>query len=1449
MKKILAIDDQLDNLITIKAVIMNNINNCQVITAMSGKEGLQMATSEEPDTILLDIIMPEMDGFEVCRRLKENKLTSHIPVIMITAIKTDSRSRIKGLELGADAFLSKPIEAAEFTAQVNVMLRIKEAEDKLRSDKVQLEHQVEERTQELKNSEEKYRALYENAPLPYQSLDVNGFLRDVNPAWLSILGYERKEVIGASYEDFLHPEWKPKFRKRFPEFKKLGYVHHVMHKIRHKKGHYLDIDFEGCAAYNPDGSFKQTYCVFQDVTESIKIRKALEESERKINTLINNLLGFAYRCNNDEQWSMTYLSSGFERITGYAITDVVNNNKLAFADLILETDREIVWKEIQESLQHKKSFQVNYQIRKADNTIGFVLEQGVGIIDEKGEVLALEGYVADITELKTAEKALKESEAYMRTVFEAANNVSFITSGMDKNDGTILSFSRGAELIFGYKAEEIIGQSIAILHEEGYEKEVPLIKESINQGKQHKSREITLVRKSGEKFPAILSVHPLIDDEGQQFGLLGVSVDITQLKRAENALKESEEMNRSITQSANDGMVSINADGLIMSWNMAAERIFGFKAASMIGRNLSDVIPKESLESNGQELRLLLSDKKDEVVGKTFEIMSRRKDGLKFPIELSISGWQANNQKYYTSIIRDISVRKSNEEQINKLSTAVEQSPSIIVITDLEGTIQYVNPKFTELTGYSKEEVIGNNARILKSGLQGDTFYNTFWETIKAGATWQGNFHNMRKDGSLFWESASISPITDANGQRTNYIKVSEDITERLEAEQALKASQEQYSKLIGTTSEGFWLIDTDAIILDVNDSLCHMLGYTREEIIGKRSFDFVDDKNKKVFVSQLSKAKRRTQRSYEIFLKHKDGHNIPTVFNATSISDEKDEYSGSFAFVTNNTDRYEAHLIQEVLYQISNAVLTTNNLETLLGMVQKVLGKIIDTTNFYIALYDKNKDSLSLPFFTDEMDMLSAIPNGKTLTHLVFKTQKPLLATAGKREELIGEGLIERFGSDAKVWLGVPLRVENEITGVLAVQSYSNENAFTNKDLKVLEFISDQVGMSIHRKRTEENIIKALNKAEESDRLKSAFLANMSHEIRTPMNGILGFSDLLKEPGLSGEEIQEYIRIIEKSGHRMLNTINDLMDISKIEAGQMDVTYSEVDVVVQLNELSAFFKPFAEKKNIDLILSNNLDQKDSKIETDRDKLYAVLSNLMNNAFKYTHEGSIELGCQRKGDMLEFSVKDTGIGIPGDRIDAIFERFVQADIEDKEVYEGTGLGLSISKAFIEMLGGSIGVSSELGVGSRFYFSIPFIVGSTEAQSSELPETDTQKKPLELHILIAEDDETTFEYLEIVLEDIAEKIFHARNGKEAVKFCKENPQLDLVLMDIKMPEMNGYVATREIRKFNRKIPIVAQTAFALVGDSDKALEAGCNDYISKPIDRIELMKLIQQLMHH
>jgi PAS domain S-box-containing protein len=412
-------------------------------------------------------------------------------------------------------------------------------------------------------------------------------------------------------------------------------------------------------------------------------------------------------------------------------------------------------------------------------------------------------------------------------------------------------------------------------------------------------------------------------------------------------------------------------------------------------------------------------------------------------------------------------------------------------------------------------------------------------------------------------------------------------------------------------------------------------------------------------------------------------------------------------------------------------------------------------------------------------------------------------------------------------------------------LKELNEELAAQNEEYETLnEELIDSMS-SIQKMNTE--LENAKEHAEECDRLKSAFLANMSHEIRTPMNGILGFADLLKESGHTGNEQQEYIMIIENSGHRMLNTINNLMNISKIEAGQMEVSVSGVNINEQINNLYAFFKPEAEKKGIQLFLINSLPEKETTILSDREKVYAILTNLVKNAIKYTHKGSIEFGCSKKGNDLEFFVKDTGIGIPNDRQQAIFDRFVQADIEDKDVYEGSGLGLSISKAYVEMIGGKIWVESEEGVGSQFYFTIPYNP-NPEEKTTVIDETLKKKvenQISELKVLIAEDVEAADMYLTIIVKKFSNEILHVKTGTKAVELCRKNPDIDLILMDIRMPEMNGYEATRKIREFNKDVVIIAQTAYALIGDSEKALKAGCDDYISKPINKDELIEMIKK----
>ncbi len=403
------------------------------------------------------------------------------------------------------------------------------------------------------------------------------------------------------------------------------------------------------------------------------------------------------------------------------------------------------------------------------------------------------------------------------------------------------------------------------------------------------------------------------------------------------------------------------------------------------------------------------------------------------------------------------------------------------------------------------------------------------------------------------------------------------------------------------------------------------------------------------------------------------------------------------------------------------------------------------------------------------------------------------------------------------------------------------------------------------NHKQIQHELTLAKEHAEQSDRLKSAFLANMSHEIRTPMNGILGFAELLKSEGLRNDEVQEYISIIETSGARMLNIINDIVDISKIESGLMEINLMESNINEQVEYLYTFFKTECEANGLSLSFKTGLPSKESVIKTDREKVFAILTNLIKNAIKFTNKGFIEFGytlvetqhvetqhvetqhveTQHAASLLQFFVKDTGIGIPKGKQKAIFERFIQADITNSRAYQGAGLGLTISATYVEMLGGKIWVESQEGKGSQFFFTLPYNDIPDNKHSEEIAGSSIilENHVKNLKILVVEDIMESALYLEIIVRSFAKEIIKAGSGVEAIKACRNNPDIDLVLMDIQMPEMNGYEAVQEIRKFNPRVVIIAQTAYALKGDREKAMRAGCTDYLAKPIKKAELIALI------
>jgi PAS domain S-box-containing protein len=379
--------------------------------------------------------------------------------------------------------------------------------------------------------------------------------------------------------------------------------------------------------------------------------------------------------------------------------------------------------------------------------------------------------------------------------------------------------------------------------------------------------------------------------------------------------------------------------------------------------------------------------------------------------------------------------------------------------------------------------------------------------------------------------------------------------------------------------------------------------------------------------------------------------------------------------------------------------------------------------------------------------------------------------------------------------------------------------------------------------KNAEAELKQAKDKAEESDRLKSAFLANMSHEIRTPMNGIMGFADLLKTPGLSGVSQKNYIEIIEMSGMRMLDIINDLIDISRIEAGQIEIKKELTDIPGLLDDLFQFFIPESNNKGIRLTLEVQLQPDESLVETDKTKITQIVTNLVKNALKFTKSsGEIEIGCKMQGNSeVLFYVKDTGSGIRKELHEKIFDRFGQGD---KSHHDGVGLGLAISKAFVEMLGGRIGIESEPGKGSVFFFTIPFI----RNQATEFSDYTEKKARIStpspvLNILVADDDDISYYLLKEILKKRNIITHRAKNGLEAVNIVKNKTSFDLIIMDVKMPVMNGLEATRQVKEIKPGIPVIIQSAFVNDLEIEQSYQAGCDDYISKPIDVSELIEKI------
>jgi PAS domain S-box-containing protein len=1210
--KILAIDDILDNLTVLKALIKEAFPKATVYTAINGKDGLALASTVNPDVIILDVVMPEMDGFEVCRRLKSTPQLKDIPVVFLTALKSNKESRIKALELGAEGFLGKPIDEPELIAQIRAMLKIKKGIDDKKNEKKRLEAMVARRTYKLelaqaasldlledlkmeidarkkaefmlRESEKKFRLLFDDAPLSYQSLDRNGSYIQVNKAFLETTGFRLDEIIGHHFSEFMSTDSTNQLKPILQQFIQTGKLHNFEFEMFRRDGTTFWAEFEGRVSYDEQGNFIQSHSIFTDITKRKLTEIALKESEESFRGLFNSVLEAIYL--QDENGTFIEVNKGAEEMYGYNHNFFIGKTP-EFLSAPGKNDLVEVAYLVKKAYHGERQELEFWGKRKNGEIFPKDIRLYPGKYFGKEVVIAL---ARDITEQKKAEEDLRLSEERYRIISGLTSDYIFQNQVNEKGNTKERWIAGSFREITGYTFDEYKKPDAwrTILHPD----DVAIEKGAFGKLKKNQKAtiEVRIKHKSGRIIWVRSSIFPIWDYEKNRLtGIMGAVKDITKEKRN----RQIQEIQYNIASSM---VTSPTLHDLFLTVKNELDKVIYAKnffiahynsetgtLSTLFGKDEKEFVTEYPAEMTlsgrvikagkplifrKNEIKKLADHDEIKLIGKRAEVwlgapliiknkilgvivVQNYDDPMVYDEKtMEIMGTVANQLSLYI-------VEKRTEEFNLKLSKATEQSPVTIVITNTDGNIEYVNPKFTAITGYTYEEVLGKNPRVLKSGEHSAAFYKELWETISSGKEWKGEFHNKKKNGELFWETAIISPIFDDAGVATHFVGVKEDITEK-----------------------------------------------------------------------------------------------------------------------------------------------------------------------------------------------------------------KKMMA----------------------------------------------------------------------------DLIRAKENAEESDRLKTAFLQNMSHEIRTPLNGILGFADLLTSETIDIYEMRTYANFIKTSGNRLLDLINNILDLSRIEAGSIHIKARPFVLNKLMIEAWQMFRIQAEKKNIRFLYHHTLSDEESVIISDEAKINQVVTNLLSNAFKFTSTGRIDFGYNISGSEIVFRVSDTGRGIPKEHQSRIFERFYQADISISRDFEGAGLGLPISKGLVKLLGGKMWLKSEVGKGTSFYFTLPYRPSdkATDHPTDKLSIRSKKATPI---ILIVEDDETSFLYLKTVLKLGKIEWVHATDGLQAIEMCRKNPKIGLVLMDIKLPGINGLEATRKIKAFRPDLPIIAQTAHAFTSDKKAASQAGCDDFITKPIPKNELLKIV------
>lgn len=1296
---------------------------------------------------------------------------------------------------------------------------------------------------------------------------------DVNKRFCEMLGYSHEEMLQLHTWDIDAVMNKEGIINAFDVTIDVNERFESIH--RRKDGNTYDVEVSA-RSFNWKGE-RMVVCSCRNISEQKKLEqetivaKNLAEANQKRFDEIADYTGeFVWEVNAEGLY--TYANSAVKTLLGYEPEELVG--KLKWTDLLLESEKDALFEQISELAKQKVPFSnlENTLLTKKGRKVR-VVTNGIPIIGPEGELLGYRGSDRDITQQYEAETKLRENEVRTDQLLHRTKTVLFELDA----EGKYRYLSPSLNALTGYHPEDLVDKVhfYDVVPEEYKEAFKKMAFEFIGQQKPIENLITPLLTVDGKTIWIETVAMPVSDRNGNLLVYRGSSTDVTDKKKAIDALKQSENKYRMLVENVSDVLFTLKPDGTISYISPTVKNLTGYEAEDYIGNHFSAFIHKADLESVAYDFEQIKT-------GNYYpsEYRINTKNGTEAWVR---SSTKAVDETTYTGIARDITQEvkaaralKESEAQYRMLFNANMDSLSIVYIEPDGSVSNFVgmNDAGAAIIGYTKEELLNKKSPAdIEIGASPSAVQERIKQLQEKGeAVFEATIRNKNGED----RSLEIKAILISYKNKPAILNISRDITERKKAEIALKES-ELFANLVANSTPAMLYIYNLEKQCNVWSNEAHKQYFTRlgldwsqlrvetiEKIIHPADFEQLNLKT-----NELLNDEKQSQFSQE--LRMKDGetwqwmNQIVTKFKQGESGNNIELLGAMFDI----NDRKKAEL--ELQQNNSNATFLNKmslklvNMQAGAPVGQETIPDIRQYTGAVFALhtqFDNTQNAFFIKHIEADSKLLNAVFKvaGNDILKKPTRLSKEAYKQVAESNVIVYESLHELTFGDVPE---VVSKAIGAITGVSRIHAlvhavsgkiYGGTFLGFRKDqpepsFEMLRSYAYLVAITLRRIFAEEELVVAKEKAEESNRLKSAFLASISHELRTPLNHVIGFSDLIKSE-VTDPEIHKYASIIFDSGTNFLTMIEDILALALSEQSEIKLrmqSFKGMDLFLEnRNLLHEILHNSGKTEDIKLQFKPEASVLAALFTSDRLKINQVLTNLFKNAVKYTHQGSITFGMrQQDEETLMLYVTDTGIGIAKDKLDIIFDFFRQGDDTHTRLYGGLGLGLAISQRIANIMGASLSVTSEQGKGSTFYFSIPvgFIgdMGTYEKDHNQIKLPDLQNHTL----LIAEDDEDSMIMITTLLKSTNAKLLCASNGQEAVSIFEQNMDIEMVLMDIKMPVMDGLQATRIIKSRNPALPVIALTAYAMAKEKAGIKDAGCDTIVTKPINKTVLFNAINK----